>query len=381
MTYKDIDQKALKNTQHFKRCEADLLNIIIELDEKKVFRKMGYASLFQYVVKRLGLSEAMAYNFINVARKTKEVPELKRTIERGELTVCKAKKITSIINNSNQKHWLDLARSESQRKIEREVALAQPHKSISDRSTYVSSSLEVVEKVQIKSSSPKLKLELGVSEKLMLKLRRAQNLTSQKHRKSVSLETTLEAMVSEFLKKNDPLERAKRQYLKGKLKPVFDSEQQSIKSDEANPRNSTSQKVITLSKPRKARVARPVRFQSISKKSSQALQEEYSNVKSKNTYDKNSQIKSKIHNGINSKIHSNINPMDQMKRRSLPASLKHSVYLRDQGQCTARDKSDQKCQSQRFLEIHHILPRSQGGEDNLENLILLCSGHQKAVHD
>ncbi len=143
MNYKEIDKRALQIVQGFKRCEADLLNIIIEVDDKKVFRKMGYASLFQYVVKRMQLSEALAYNFINVARKAKEVPELKKTIERGELTVCKAKKITSVINNSNQEHWLNLARCVGQRKVEREVALAQPLRSIPERFTYVSPTVEI----------------------------------------------------------------------------------------------------------------------------------------------------------------------------------------------------------------------------------------------
>jgi len=74
-------------------------------------------------------------------------------------------------------------------------------------------------------------------------------------------------------------------------------------------------------------------------------------------------------------------PQTKSIRRSLPATLKHRVYLRDQGQCSAWDESHQKCQSQRFLEIHHLLPLSQGGKDELENLTLLCSGHHKALHD
>ncbi len=57
------------------------------------------------------------------------------------------------------------------------------------------------------------------------------------------------------------------------------------------------------------------------------------------------------------------------------------MYLRDRGQCSALDESGQKCQSRRFLEVHHMLPLAQGGKDELENLTLLCSGHHKALHE
>ncbi len=391
-----IDQRALQITQHFKRCEADLLNVIIEVDDKKVFRKMGYASLFQYVVHRLGLSEALAYNFINVARKAQEVPELKKTIERGELTVCKAKKITSVLNNKNQKHWLNLARSETQRKIEREVALAQPHKSMPERLTYVSPTIEIPEKVQVKSNSPKVKLELGLSERLMLKLRRAQDLISQKQRQSVGLETAIEVMVNEFLAKNDPMEKAKRQVLKGRLKQGFSPENPENLENLVNLENlenleklgnldelkqvndrikgnlnkqpHQSARTVTniaTSKASPVQVARTVNLQN--RIQSQCQRETSTQVQTQNK--RQTQIQTQIQTQV------------QTQRKPLPASLKHRVYLRDQGECTARDESGQKCRSQRFLEIHHILELSQGGKDELENLTLLCSGHHKALHD
>jgi hypothetical protein len=62
MIHQKIDQQALKISKEFRQCEAELLDIIIKVDELKVYRKFGYPSLFQYVVKRLELSEAQADN-------------------------------------------------------------------------------------------------------------------------------------------------------------------------------------------------------------------------------------------------------------------------------------------------------------------------------
>ena len=87
MNYKQLDLKALKISKDFKRCESDLLDIIIQIDENRVFYKLGYSSLFQYVAQRLELSDAQAYSFINVARKSKEVPKIKEEIKKGNITV------------------------------------------------------------------------------------------------------------------------------------------------------------------------------------------------------------------------------------------------------------------------------------------------------
>ena len=38
------------------------------------------------------------------------------------------------------------------------------------------------------------------------------------------------------------------------------------------------------------------------------------------------------------------------------------------------------CTSQRWLEIHHIVPVSQGGRDEISNLTTLCHAHHKQRH-
>lgn len=72
---------------------------------------------------------------------------------------------------------------------------------------------------------------------------------------------------------------------------------------------------------------------------------------------------------------------DRFTRRvSLPAKVKHQIQLRDEGQCTHIDHSGKRCSSRRYLEIHHQKPVSQGGDNSLQNLRLLCFGHHKVHH-
>ena len=68
------------------------------------------------------------------------------------------------------------------------------------------------------------------------------------------------------------------------------------------------------------------------------------------------------------------------KRIPLPAKLEQAVQLRDQGQCTFEHFHHGRCQSRRWLEIHHKVPVSQGGENTLSNLQTLCSAHHRMGH-
>jgi len=53
-----------------------------------------------------------------------------------------------------------------------------------------------------------------------------------------------------------------------------------------------------------------------------------------------------------------------------------AVFRRDRGRCCVPG-----CRSARYLEVHHIIPRADGGSHELENLCLLCDGHHHALHD
>lgn len=53
-----------------------------------------------------------------------------------------------------------------------------------------------------------------------------------------------------------------------------------------------------------------------------------------------------------------------------------TVLRRDRFRCRAPG-----CSHSRFLEVHHIKPRAVGGQNDLENLITLCSGCHRLHHE
>jgi len=63
------------------------------------------------------------------------------------------------------------------------------------------------------------------------------------------------------------------------------------------------------------------------------------------------------------------------KTRTVPRAIKRALSARDKG-C-----SFPGCHHTRFVDAHHIEHWSNGGETNLDNLMLLCSQHHKLVHE
>jgi len=191
-----IHSKALEISTRYKRAEGELIDILLEVDRHHVFVHRGHASLFAYVVKELGLSESVAYSLITVSRKARQIPELKREIQKGSITLSNAKRIVPVLNRDNKTEWLQKASQLSQRELERELVRVRPQEATPERVRFV--------------TPTRMKLELGLSELEIKKLRRVQDLVSQAQRRAMTLEETLAAMTTEYLTRHDPLERAKR---------------------------------------------------------------------------------------------------------------------------------------------------------------------------
>jgi hypothetical protein len=274
----NLHQKALLVSKKYKQAEADLLCVLQEVDEARLYLQFQCPSLFSYCVSLLGLSESVASNFIAVARKAKEVPLLQEAILNGDIGVSKARKLTPVIKESNSQEWINQAKNLSQRSLEAEVAKVCPRAETKPKLKPVSES--------------RSELKLGISKELEAKIRRIQDLESQRLKKAVSFEEALLAMAEIYLEKKDPVVKAER--------------------------------ILT-------------------KKESVSLKHV-----ARHTED-------------------------------IPARVRHEVHARDQGQCT-HVTNGKRCEGKRWIDIHHIKPRSEGGEHTIANLRTLCSAHHRMEH-
>lgn len=301
-----LHEQALETANRYKHAEANLIEILQQIEEHRVHLKKGHPSLFQYVISELDLSESVAYNLISVSRKAREVPALAVEILKGVITLSNARKIVPVLNPQNQAIWLEKARTLSQRQLEKEIVKVRPESATPEKASYVTEN--------------RVRLELGLAEKDMLRLRRVQDLISQAKRRPVTLEEALVTLSEDYLKRHDPLERAKRQKVRNGLKPSSTKRTQPV----------------SLPKPISPRKREP----------------------------------------IPANLLHQVNLRDERRCTFLSHQGMDTQNLDAQNLNT----NAARCNQTRWIEIHHKTPVSQGGGNTLENLTTLCAAHHKWVH-
>jgi hypothetical protein len=61
--------------------------------------------------------------------------------------------------------------------------------------------------------------------------------------------------------------------------------------------------------------------------------------------------------------------------RSVPAAVRRAVWLRDRGRCAFVGTAGHRCNARRFLEFHHVDPHALGGEASVDLIALRCRAH------
>jgi hypothetical protein len=60
----------------------------------------------------------------------------------------------------------------------------------------------------------------------------------------------------------------------------------------------------------------------------------------------------------------------EKRRVPLTALQKHEVFRRDQGKCTHRGLDGNRCNSERFIDVHHIIGVADGGPPPAHGFVL-----------
>jgi 5-methylcytosine-specific restriction endonuclease McrA len=66
----------------------------------------------------------------------------------------------------------------------------------------------------------------------------------------------------------------------------------------------------------------------------------------------------------------------EKNRATIPPSVRREVLARDGHRCRTAG-----CGSARFLDVHHVGPRVDGGTNDPDNLITLCAACHRMIHD
>ncbi|MBT4760923.1 MAG: HNH endonuclease [Bdellovibrionaceae bacterium] len=345
--YAFINQNAIHAVGVLKNAEYDLIKILQEVDHKKVYAYYGFRSLFQYAVSTLQLSESQAYSYIGVSRKARQCRVMDLALKNKEISVSKLKQVMAHIDPSNEEEWVERVKKMSKRELEKLVAKADPCTRVSEHARYVAENL--------------IKMQLPMTEGRFKKFQRVSEILSQKTNDVLKMQDIIEILCDDYIERNDPVVKAKR-ILEKKSKKVL-----------------KAKAGVVLKSETKEDLKKTVPPKNVFESPRGSQKEEISPREQKKYKKINSPVKSSTSGGSFTSERS-FRPVKTLKRVFLPAHLKHEVYLRDHGTCQHHDLDGKPCHERSWLDIHHMQSVSQGGTNQLSNMVLLCRGHHISEH-
>ena len=167
------------------------------------------------------------------------------------------------------------------------------------------------------------RLEIDLPHSTIEKLKHVQEILAQKNQKHVDAVQALECALDDFLERHDPVEKATR------------AKRRAISAE---------------TKVKKSPVARPVEAVSTIQKMSPE------------------------HLALARKMGFKI------PRAPIPAKEKYALVLKENWQCSFVYENGLRCESMRWLHVHHVRQVANGGSNSVANLRTLCAGHHKVVH-
>ncbi len=93
------DTKSLAH--QYRKVTIELIHHLKEIESRKLFSELGYSSLFAYVVQELGFSESSASRRLDAMKLIKEIPEIEKKIETGDLTLSNIGKAATVFKKEN----------------------------------------------------------------------------------------------------------------------------------------------------------------------------------------------------------------------------------------------------------------------------------------
>ncbi|MDB5217637.1 MAG: hypothetical protein JWO86_5564, partial [Myxococcaceae bacterium] len=293
---------------------------LIEVEARRLDLKAACTSMFDFCVRRLGMSEGAAFRRINAARLVKRFPGLLARIESGELHLSTLVLLRPHLMQLTDAKAAELAAAvagKTQREVEELLARRAP------RPDVLSSIVEL-------PRAPQAQVELGSPRESAVAAPALEPAPAPGPARIVPLsEARFKVQLTASAELREKLERARDLM------------------SHANPRGDLAVVVERaldllldrLEKERLGKVTRPARRPATTPRVDR--------------------------------------PRTPLARRAIPRGVRREVFERDSATCTFVDAEGRRCPSRANLELDHIISRGLGGGDEATNLRVRCRAHNR----
>ena len=290
---------------------------LAELDTRDVHFRAGYASLFAYCRDALALSEAEAYNRIEVARAARRFPAILELLVQGTVNLTTVRLLAPHLTLENHAGVLESARGKRKAEVEEIVARIAPRPD-------VLASVRKLPGPAPASSPPALPAAAP----------------------SASSSSSMEASAAGLA-------------LPGRLAPP-PAATRPLAPDRYRLLVTIGNETL-----QKLRLAKDMLRHAIPSGDDAAILDRALTVL--------------LEDVARKKFAATANPRPAREvaagSRHIPAEVKRAVWLRDLGRCAFVGTNGRRCTEHGFLEFHHAKPYAAGGEATVSNIHLRCRRH------
>lgn len=336
----DVDAHLRRAIGELHNAERSVFLWFCEIERRCLYRDLGYGSLHAYASEKLGLSANRINRYIRLMEDLRELPRIRTALLRGRLGWTKVRVIVRVASPMNEGAWLKAALQMSRRELEAKILESRNVRRRDGRQP------------ELMACQPSKKPPKDASQGRASKVFRSpdpalsdEGKTSVTFRLSATELARYEALIEKLHKLGRIRPGTPRQeILLMALSALADA-------SATVPRGTVATKTHIHIRKDSGSGAAFCQTQRGPKKLSRAELEA-------------------------AQCDAVINEPGKPNRSTIRPSVKEAVLTRDNHQCRAPG-----CSNTHFLEIHHIVARQKGGANDPKNLVTVCSGCHRLIHE
>jgi len=306
---------------------------------------LGFGSFGEYIERLFGYTRRTVQEKLRVAQALEELPSLSRALKTGSLGWSAARELTRVAVPDTEQEWLELARGKTLRQLEELVAGKRPGDEPSAAGL---------------PSATRRVLRFEVAAETFALFREALSSLRRRSNEAWDDDSTLLEMARQAL--GGPTDDGRASYqISLSVCPTCTRGQQQAGGDLVP----VSAEVVAMAQC-----------------DGQHLGELPSRAANENAVGAHVDAALPIttsHSAHATAVEAHVPRADAQTiaraKQPIPPAMRRTVVLRDQHRCRVPG-----CRNARFLDLHHIQLRSDGGRNELANVITVCGAHHRAIH-
>src|SRR6188768_1750359 len=358
---------------------AEFLAYLAELDERQIFLDLGFASLFEYCVEKLGLCESTAGRHIAAARVCRNHPEVFALVASGALHALALSLLRKHLSPENAAELFELCAHRSARKVEELLAARFPRPDVRDLMRRLPAQAGLTLDVErasetMPTEAPPCEPSAPLQQALVASpWREPSNASGAARAPETPKPGRLEPLSAERYGVHFTADAGFRELLErvrglaGHRLPNGDLMTLLKSGLEAYERELTKERFALGRKPRRSRGVAPAPSAPSPPSAPSEAELSAPNL---------GKPELSTPDPSNLDTQSTQNPKSNPKRHC-PAAVARAVFLRDGQQCSYVSPDGRRCSARRCLELDHVHPWAVGGESTIENLRVRCRAHNQ----